>query len=420
MYLDTKKKIGILAGLLLVISVNYLSAQQSQWTIITQKPNGLPSNWISDIDFDKNNLAWISTDSGLARYDGDLWLVYNKSNVGFKENTVTCVAVDSFNNKWVGTTPRLYLFDDKQWTLDSCYYDNIIDIVFDKKNNAWVNSYYSGIVYNDRVNKKIRPTLFLENNKKNRLFSNLVIDRNENLWCFAGDGYTRDLYRIKDSVWYHGTDTSREFTDQYDIKIDKNGLMWIVSLSHGLYSFDGTNWKNYNKYNSNITSPYLSNLAIDKNNNLWIIDESCLIYYDHVNFKIFNNSNSIINNQRLTCITIDSMDRKWIGSQNGLIIYSGNAEELSYTEKQDVKISNCSIYPNPTYGQLYISFDSKEQELIYLKIFDVEGRCLVTKKISEASFSYELDINQLSTGFYYVKLTNENGNIIKCEKIIKL
>jgi ligand-binding sensor domain-containing protein len=50
-----------------------------------------------------NNL-WVATNgSGIAKYDGNVWTVYNKSNSELTDDYTFWITVDKYDNKWIGT-----------------------------------------------------------------------------------------------------------------------------------------------------------------------------------------------------------------------------------------------------------------------------------------------------------------------------
>ncbi|HKO41125.1 MAG TPA: T9SS type A sorting domain-containing protein, partial [Nitrososphaeraceae archaeon] len=77
-----------------------------------------------------------------------------------------------------------------------------------------------------------------------------------------------------------------------------------------------------------------------------------------------------------------------------------------------VKDNSISIYPNPTNSVINIKC---ENSIKSIELYDVQGRILVTKMVSDNN--EVLDISNKSNGIYFLKITSENG--IKVEKIIK-
>jgi hypothetical protein len=72
------------------------------------------------------------------------------------------------------------------------------------------------------------------------------------------------------------------------------------------------------------------------------------------------------------------------------------------------------IYPNPVNDKLYIETQTLTQTL-NIEIYDIYGRCQQLSAVS--SQSSVIDLSNLKSGIYFVKINTEEGNIVK--RIIK-
>lgn len=59
---------------------------------------------------------WVGTRTGLAKFDGKDWTVYNTQNSKLPNNWITAIAVEG-HTKWIGTHQRFVKFDGKNWTV---------------------------------------------------------------------------------------------------------------------------------------------------------------------------------------------------------------------------------------------------------------------------------------------------------------
>jgi len=71
------------------------------------------------------------------------------------------------------------------------------------------------------------------------------------------------------------------------------------------------------------------------------------------------------------------------------------------------------MYPNPVNDQLFIK---SEVALSKLTILDISGKKLLEKKLNQ-QFNSTTNLDQLSSGLYFIKLQTENSSIVK--RIIK-
>jgi hypothetical protein len=98
------------------------------------------------------------------------------------------------------------------------------------------------------------------------------------------------------------------------------------------------------------------------------------------------------------------------------ILPKGDVELVANFRNLDIKeiATAVSIFPNPTTGELRIT--NYELRIENIAVFDVYGRKLIEQK-AESRKQNEIDISNLQTGVYFIKIITEKGIITK--KIIK-
>lgn len=92
-----------------------------------------------------------------------------------------------------------------------------------------------------------------------------------------------------------------------------------------------------------------------------------------------------------------------------------NDEEYLMELALNCRIENeiAKLYPNPTDGYLYYDQDSKNNTPLSYEIFDMLGR----KHMSGISSSGMIDVGQLGSGMYIVKVTKNRHVLTK--KIVR-
>lgn len=99
-----------------------------------------------------------------------------------------------------------------------------------------------------------------------------------------------------------------------------------------------------------------------------------------------------------------------------------NLDFISSIESSDISKHNIQIYPNPTSDYINISFDnsliysptaSNDEQNNYIKIYDVLGIEVLRESINNFSVSYRINIENLSTGMYFIKIGNNIEKFIK-------
>jgi len=87
----------------------------ANWIIYQTTNSGLPNNRVNAIIQDANNNYWFGTNGGLAKFDGVNWITYNKANSGICSDTVYAIKEEG-TNLWLGTQGGISKFDGVTWT----------------------------------------------------------------------------------------------------------------------------------------------------------------------------------------------------------------------------------------------------------------------------------------------------------------
>ncbi len=114
------------------------------WKDYTSITSTIPSENLTCITVDQNNVMWIGTDGqGLIKYDGKQWTVYNTINSELKDTHINCISIDPNGIKWIGTDGGLvqmagnsmFIFNQRTSDLTDTH---IEAVTFDNVGNTWV------------------------------------------------------------------------------------------------------------------------------------------------------------------------------------------------------------------------------------------------------------------------------------------
>jgi hypothetical protein len=93
---------------------------------------------------------------------------------------------------------------------------------------------------------------------------------------------------------------------------------------------------------------------------------------------------------------------------NGRVQYcltTTNIDEYSATQGLDV-------YPNPSNGLFNIDLSSFNSEDVTLKVYNIVGKEIINKKVTNASNNYNIDLTNQPEGMYIIKVLTENKKYI--------
>ena len=102
--------------------------------------------------------------------------------------------------------------------------------------------------------------------------------------------------------------------------LDNNGTKWfgfIDNFTLGVSSFDGKSWQSYGPSNSGLSSPFVTSIAVDHDNNKWFGTMVGRIFvFDGLNWITYNPSECGLGWGSFLAILVDHNGDSWAGSSN--------------------------------------------------------------------------------------------------------
>lgn len=207
------------------------------WTV----GEGLPQNSVLCLLQDKTGYIWFGTRSGLVRFDGVAFHIFNRWNTPvLKADTITALYEDNEGTLWIGTENggayRKMADEWRAYTVREGLSNNTVRAVLgDGKGNLWIGT-ANGLNRLDTKNDKIDVHTSRDDLRGNEVTA-LCIDRSGVLRAGTGGG---GLYSIKNGKYEPentGDDRGKEITALCE---DREGLLWIGSEDGLLYLQNGT------------------------------------------------------------------------------------------------------------------------------------------------------------------------------------
>ena len=120
------------------------------------------------------------------------------------------------------------------------------------------------------------------------------------------------------------------------IAFDSQGAAWIGTFKQGLIKYDGEA-THYTSENTALPdSIVMWDVAVDKDDNIWIGSGAGLIKYDRKEFTLYNTSNSPLAEDAVSSIAVDHNNTLWFAScrfrQGGLMKFDGEHWDLYIPE----------------------------------------------------------------------------------------
>ena len=256
--------------------------------------SGLISNEVRKIHYSvKFNILLIGTEDGLTIYNNDRFISFHKklNNVAQRLQITDFLENDDF--VYVFTNGNgLYKYIPAT--------ESLIRIPADHPLNKHLNNsaFISGSE-DTIINFKRKSLISIKNGKKNVTdFVGQVVDYKEdldnNIWIAAwnnnyvnaGGLFKYDSSGLTNFGNYLGIKSNNILSLEFD---SKENLLWIGTKEHGLFLYPLTNFSYYKAEDFNLSELNITDLNIDKSNNLWIATKKNIIKKDNDgSYKVFN------------------------------------------------------------------------------------------------------------------------------------
>lgn len=71
--------------------------------------------------------------------------------------------------------------------------------------------------------------------------------------------------------------------------------------------------------------------------------------------------------------------------------------------------NNLVLYPNPSNGRFFIVFNNLTYKYLNIDVINIAGQTIWSKEAVIDDYIYEIDLDNVSKGFYYLKVNAENN-----------
>ncbi|MDD2636251.1 MAG: T9SS type A sorting domain-containing protein [Bacteroidales bacterium] len=338
---------------------NVLKFDGENWS--SHRPDIMEDMECSSIACDKNNNIWTtfssysSDEACISKYNGTNWQNYNTFNdtititdanrIVVDTNNVIYIGIDVDGNNWYygilrinETDTTIFHYGNSNCSI-ACRHSSYLD----KDNNVWFGGCYNNLLRfdgNDWFREGDAPELH------NKSFYAIYKDTAENLWLGTSSG----LFVQNEDSWIN-YDENNELDWDYiwDIKGDANNNIWMVASANPNYSENEAKNGCLIKYDETGFTHYYPNTfkkepkkVIFRNNETWVISDVAISVLKNGLWQI-NNINEAISYNGIKDVAVDANNNIWMISNNELykIDANNNLEVITNILGHDLIDNRC-------------------------------------------------------------------------------
>lgn len=184
-----------------------------------------------------------------------------------------------------------------------------------------------------------------------------LIEDNGFLWIGTSNGLRRMTLTTHEQTWYNTLNTNLPSPWITQISADKNHNIWALLRNNGLAKFDGKNWVHYSENNSGLADNDVSCLEIDELGAVWLGHRKGIIKFDGRNWSYYDKANSELPESGINRIKKDLDCNLWFLGNEYLSKFDGLtlSQQTKPTQGQSLDFSN--MFFNSKGGHWLISYD---------------------------------------------------------------
>jgi ligand-binding sensor domain-containing protein len=310
--MSTRYSPFIIVSITLITVTAY--SQSKQWQFYYSAYKDLPSSNVKSIAIDIKGISWFGTDNGFASFDGLKWKQFKMRDYNLPDSKISKIVVDKNNCKWMATNNGLIKYNDTTIS------------VFNTTNSKLPANYISSI----------------------------AIDDSNNVWVATWTTIKGALTKIRGKLM---TSIASPYPTMVDLKLDRQGNLWIAAEEYGLIKYDKHIFIQYSFQNLN-RSVFVRGLAIDTAGSIWIGEVDYKIgRFQNENLTLFDNipgSGKTFSTSNWEAIACDNEGNVIINSDSGLVKFNENNYSLLYPKYAHYPIDEINTILSTADGSLWI------------------------------------------------------------------
>lgn len=264
----------------------------------------------------KNNIVWVGTFSnGLYKYDREFWSNYTELD-GLISDNITCLIFDKSDQLWIGTNKGISILNNEKYTNltmeEGLYSNDIRSLSCDNENNIWIGTNRNRVTkYDGTAFTAYHVNAQSSGNPGMGHIHTITSDLEGNIWtgsCMTG------LSKFDGNEWHDFVNDLNTFVTSS--LCSESGDIWIGHYM-GAFKFSNEQWTEYTEKEGLADATILS-LDSDKNNNIWIGTKNGISAFNGTSWMNYTIPVDSLN-AYVSCLACDNDGSVWVGNSKGLL-----------------------------------------------------------------------------------------------------
>jgi ligand-binding sensor domain-containing protein/signal transduction histidine kinase len=315
-----------------------------------QTENGLPQNTVRSVAQTEDGYIWVATREGLARFDGNGFVVFDKQNTPqLRSNDIRDLLPAAKNALWVSTSAGLTRLSGGEWntftTQQGLPGDDVEVAYEDRGGSLWVGT-SAGL---GRLREGNFTTYTTRDGLPSNLIRSLFEDAEGSLWVGTSDG----LSRFRDGEFTNFTTRDGLAAGSVDaITQDGEGRLWLGTLD-GLASYEDGRFKSYT-IKDGLPNNRVISLRADEEGGLWVGTAGGLSRLRRGGRFETNASGEVLSRDIVLALFEDAEGSLWVGTESGGLHQLRDKKFTTYTAKEGLPSDLVKAIYEDRRGQVWV------------------------------------------------------------------
>lgn len=371
-------KIVVFILSILLIS-NCFSQDQLKFRHLSVK-DGLSNNKVFCSLQDRQGFLWFGTASGLNRYDGYAFKVFEHiegDTTSLSDNRIRAMAEDKDGKIWIGTNDGLNCFDPVTETCRRFYSTSNKEVALSDNRISAIHISKNGIIWigtenglnrfdpNTFTNTQITQELTLINNQTSKQINAITEDANGSIWVGMWWGGLKKIDQKTLSIENFFSDQQNKSgltnDNVLNLYVDKNNYLWISCYMGGIRKMELRSHQ-FQLVKGFENAVSLGCMIQDQSGNMWMssgVGSLAIVKVSDNTIRTEKNSlndPSTISTGTISSILCDRSGIVWITTDKDICLYDPNGQRFApfYRQLKLDKRDHCRSFYQDIYKQLWI------------------------------------------------------------------